>query len=184
MYFSYRSSSLSWLALLACFLPTASGYESDRHGSPRGVSIGRPSPIASMLSHDPSSIRPAPQVPPKSLLSTTPPRTLLQVSSSVHPPRSAASSDITVTTFDDLLEPSDGVTSLREALIQANAQPGDHRILLGAGHYRLTRRGGEIADILVQIQETGDLDIASFDGTTEIVGVGENDTLIDASELG
>ncbi|MCA9048705.1 MAG: DUF4347 domain-containing protein, partial [Planctomycetaceae bacterium] len=80
---------------------------------------------------------------------------------------------ITVTTTADTINSGDGLTSLREAIIQANAGAGGDTILLGAGTYVLSRAGeGEDA------AATGDLDISK---SVSIVGGGPGVTIIDAS---
>ena len=61
---------------------------------------------------------------------------------------------LVVTTTADVVNPSDGVNSLREAIICANATPGADAINLSAGTYQLTLSG----DNEDQAQ-TGDLDI-------------------------
>jgi hypothetical protein len=62
--------------------------------------------------------------------------------------------------------------SLREAVLDANASPGDDAILLGAGHFRLTIAGpGEDAGA------TGDLDLTQ---NLTITGIGARATTIDA----
>jgi pectate lyase len=77
-----------------------------------------------------------------------------------------------VTSFIDAVAPG----TLRQAVIQANATPGANTIVLRAGIYRLTLAGsGEDA------AATGDLDILE---NLTIQGVGEMQTIIDASALG
>ena len=83
---------------------------------------------------------------------------------------------IDVTTFDDVLG-EDGLWSLREAVIYANAHAGDFEIQLAAGTYQLTRQGADEDAAL-----TGDLDILN-NGSVKIVGVGAGSTTIDASGL-
>src|SRR5438067_12259611 len=46
-----------------------------------------------------------------------------------------------VTTPLDVLDPNDGLLSLREAVIQANASPGHDTIVLPAGTYMLSLAG-------------------------------------------
>jgi CSLREA domain-containing protein len=48
---------------------------------------------------------------------------------------------IGVNTFADVVDGSDGVTSLREAILEANASPDDYEIQLAAGTYALTIKG-------------------------------------------
>ena len=49
---------------------------------------------------------------------------------------------INVNTTADVVDGADGVTSLREAIIEANAQPDHDTIMLGAGSYDLTILNG------------------------------------------
>ncbi|MCB1100058.1 MAG: hypothetical protein KDN22_31125, partial [Verrucomicrobiae bacterium] len=80
-----------------------------------------------------------------------------------------------VSTFADVVDANDGVVSLREAVIAANATAEADVIVLMPGTYALTLAGsGEDATA------TGDLDIA---GSLSIVGAGDQ-TIIDASALG
>ncbi len=82
---------------------------------------------------------------------------------------------ITVDTFADVINGADGLTSLREAVIQANGGGGGDTIVLSAGTYTLSLVGsGENA------AATGDLDINQ---DVTITGAGSS-TLIDASGLG
>ncbi|MCL4266832.1 MAG: CSLREA domain-containing protein [Anaerolineae bacterium] len=102
---------------------------------------------------------------------------------------SQASSPITVTTFQDSKQASDGLCSLREAIIAANTDSpsgvfsgecaagiGADTIILPAGIYTLTRTdsGNENAS------QTGDLDI---NGDLTIVGAGADVTIIEGSGL-
>jgi hypothetical protein len=82
----------------------------------------------------------------------------------------------TVDSFDDVVDWSDGSTSLREALIQVNSRAGGDTIVLLAGTYRLTNAGAAEDNGLV-----GDLDIL-VDVT--IVGANAASTIIDATGLG
>ncbi|WP_168565747.1 cadherin domain-containing protein [Crateriforma spongiae] len=75
---------------------------------------------------------------------------------------------ITVDTFDDVVA-SDGLTSLREAVQQANADGGSNQIVLGGGTYTLD----DFAN--------GTLTITS---DITFIGVSATDTLIDADGLG
>ncbi len=84
---------------------------------------------------------------------------------------------IAVDTPADTVDPLDGLTSLREAVIQANASPDDHEIQLPAGTYTLTRQGANEDAAL-----TGDLDILN-NGSLKIVGASAETTIIDASGL-
>jgi CSLREA domain-containing protein len=85
---------------------------------------------------------------------------------------------ITVTKVTDdngTCQPSD--CSLREAIIAANASPGDDTIALPAGTYVLTITGtGEDAAV------TGDLDIFA-QGAVTITGAGPDNTIIDAGSI-
>jgi CSLREA domain-containing protein len=84
---------------------------------------------------------------------------------------------IQVTTTQDIVDPNDDFTSLREAVLAANASPEDNEIVLPAGTYTLTRQGAnEDAGL------TGDLDINS-NGSLKITGAGRDTTTIDASGL-
>ena len=106
-------------------------------------------------------------------------------------------STFVVNSFDDTVDdnPGDGVaedgsgnTTLRAAVMEANALASDDRIELPAGTYRLTIVGdGE------DEAATGDLDIRRITGsgiferdwgTLEIEGAGADVTVIDASNLG
>ena len=85
---------------------------------------------------------------------------------------------ITVTTTADVIDGGDGLTSLREAIIQANTNAGDDEIVLEAGTYTLSIAGtGEDA------AATGDLDITDTTGSTTITGAGEDLTTIDADRI-
>ncbi|MEM9150399.1 MAG: Hint domain-containing protein [Cyanobacteria bacterium P01_F01_bin.3] len=88
--------------------------------------------------------------------------------------------DIQITT---LLDENDGVnvgagTSLREAIIQANAAAEDTTITLGAGTYTLSLTGRS-----EDAAATGDLDITNSDTTITIQGAGEDVTIIDADTI-
>jgi len=81
---------------------------------------------------------------------------------------------ITVTTFSDVINSGDGVLSLREAIIQANAGPGGDTIILNAGTYTLSLSGnGE------NNAATGDLELQK---DVTITGTG-NSTIIDANGI-
>jgi hypothetical protein len=89
----------------------------------------------------------------------------------------AAAATFSVTRMDD--PAPDGCLpmdcSLREALLDANASPGDDAILLGPGHFRLTIPGpGEDAGV------SGDLDLRQ---NVTITGVGARLTVIDAQGI-
>ncbi len=84
---------------------------------------------------------------------------------------------VNVDTFEDVVDPDDGVTSLREAIIEANSNPGDYEIRLPAGEYFLTIPGADEDDGF-----TGDLDIHP-NGSVTIIGVGEGQTIVNAGGL-
>ncbi len=82
---------------------------------------------------------------------------------------------ITVTTFADVIDGGDGLTSLREAIQTANGGGGGDTIVLSAGTYLLDELGdGEGAAL------TGDLDILL---SVTIVGDSAGTTVIDASGM-
>lgn len=88
---------------------------------------------------------------------------------------SAPAATIVVTTTADLIDPNDGVVSLREAVLAANASNGNNAIALPAGTYTLTLAGvDEDAGL------TGDLDIA---GHVTIQGAGAGTTIVDGDGL-
>src|SRR5262249_45144884 len=82
---------------------------------------------------------------------------------------------LNVTTTLDVLEPNDGLLSLREAVIQANALPGANTIVVPAGTYALALAGYEEDASL-----TGDLDLA---GHVTVQGAGAGVTTIDGAGL-
>ncbi len=83
---------------------------------------------------------------------------------------------IVVDTFADIVDPADNLTSLREAIIRANLNPGPDIIVLAAGTYTVTIAGaGEDGTL------TGDLDIT---GELTITGADVDTTIIDGSALG
>lgn len=85
---------------------------------------------------------------------------------------------IPVDSFADVIDPMDGVTSLREAIIQANANPGEDRILLQAGTYLLAIAGtGEDGAM------TGDLDFTDGSGPAVLIGAGASRTTIDGGGI-
>src|SRR5437867_4299770 len=61
---------------------------------------------------------------------------------------------LTVTTPLDIVNPNDGVLSLREAVIQANASKGTNTIVVPAGTYMLS-----LAGTFEDAALTGDLDL-------------------------
>ncbi len=88
-----------------------------------------------------------------------------------------AATVIEVNTTADIVDPNDAFTSLREAILAANASPEDNEIVLAAGTYTLTRQGANEEAGL-----SGDLDITD-NGSLKIVGAGRDDTTIDAAGL-
>ncbi len=78
---------------------------------------------------------------------------------------------ITVDTFADVINGGDGVTSLREAIIQVNAGSGGDTIMLPAGTYTLSLTGTS-----EDLGATGDLDIRQG---VIITGAGAQTTIID-----
>jgi hypothetical protein len=89
-----------------------------------------------------------------------------------------APSMLVVTQADDVVDPSDGLTSLREAILAANHTPGEFLIYLPAGTYSLSRIGGFEDDA-----QLGDLDIRNSTGRVAIYGAGANQAILDASAL-
>src|SRR4051794_33834748 len=80
----------------------------------------------------------------------------------------------TVTTAADVIDPNDGVLSLREAVLAADATSEADTISLPAGRYVLTRTGPN-----EDAGATGDLDIV---GNLSIEGAGAANTLIDGNQ--
>lgn len=79
---------------------------------------------------------------------------------------------IVVTTFDDVVDANDNLTSLREAITQANNTAGTDNIILLPGTYDISIVGvGENGNA------TGDFDILD---DVNIFGQGSNSTIIDA----
>src|SRR5207253_4752858 len=87
----------------------------------------------------------------------------------------AVPATLTVTTPLDVVNATDGLLSLREAVLQANATNGADTIVVPAGTYTLTRAGANDDAAL-----TGDLDLT---GHVTIQGAGAGATLIDAAGL-
>jgi len=87
--------------------------------------------------------------------------------------------DTVDTNLDDgVAVDSNGNTTLRAAIMQANATAGHNNIILPAGTYTLTIVGsGEDA------AATGDLDVTDTTGSLTIIGAGAADTIIDANQL-
>ncbi len=84
--------------------------------------------------------------------------------------------NIVVDTTDDVVDDSDGVTSLREAIIEANSTPEDDTIQLTAGEtYNLTISGSD-----EDAAATGDLDIVAGGGEITVISQGEEKAVIDA----
>ncbi|MEM1170444.1 MAG: DUF4347 domain-containing protein [Cyanobacteria bacterium P01_H01_bin.35] len=84
--------------------------------------------------------------------------------------------DIVVNTTEDVVDDSDGVTSLREAIIQANSTPEDDTIQLTAGAtYNLTIVGSD-----ENVAATGDLDIVAGGGEITVISEGGEKAVIDA----
>ncbi|MGD1805262.1 DUF4347 domain-containing protein [Dapis sp. BLCC M126] len=84
--------------------------------------------------------------------------------------------NIVVDTTNDVVDDSDGVTSLREAIIQANSTPEDDTIQLTAGAtYNLTISGSD-----EDVAATGDLDIVAGGGEITVIYQGGEQAVIDA----
>ena len=79
---------------------------------------------------------------------------------------------------DGLALTSGGVTTLRAAVMEANALEGDSFITLPAGTYTLT-----IAGIDEDAAATGDLDITDTAGSLTITGAGAATTTINAAQI-
>jgi hypothetical protein len=86
---------------------------------------------------------------------------------------SATAGSHSVTTTIDVIDAEDGVLSLREAVIAANAGNGAQNILVPAGTYTLTLTGEDEDASL-----TGDLDLT---GHVHIMGAGDGDTILDGN---
>lgn len=84
--------------------------------------------------------------------------------------------DIFVTTTDDAVV-SDSVTSLREAVLQANASNDSAFIYLGSGTFTLTMGAGD------DVGAVGDLDIFNPNYLVTIIGAGHDQTIIDGGGL-
>ena len=87
--------------------------------------------------------------------------------------------NINVTTNQDVVNASDGVLSLREAVIEANQNGLDNTIILGAQTYNLNFSGNADDNFAA----TGDLDILPRGGRVTIQGQGANQTFITAGNL-
>lgn len=90
----------------------------------------------------------------------------------------AAAVSFSVTTTDDTNDGSCDVghCSLREAVIAANANPGDDAILLPAGTYTLTRTGADDTAANGDLDVTGPLTIAKIGPGTVIIQAGTDAT--------
>ncbi|OBQ39072.1 MAG: hypothetical protein AN485_06680 [Anabaena sp. MDT14b] len=91
----------------------------------------------------------------------------------------STATNINVTTNQDVVNASDSVLSLREAVIEANQNGLDNTIILGAQTYNLSFSGGSDDDFAA----TGDLDILPRGGRVTIQGQGANQTFITATNL-
>ena len=91
----------------------------------------------------------------------------------------STATNINVTTNQDVVNASDGVLSLREAVIEANQNGLDNTIILGAQTYNLNFSG----DADDNFAATGDLDILPRGGRVTIQGQGANQTFITAGNL-
>ncbi|MGB3421512.1 MAG: Ig-like domain-containing protein, partial [Dolichospermum sp.] len=91
----------------------------------------------------------------------------------------STATNINVTTNQDIVNASDGVLSLREAVIEANQNGLDNTIILGAQTYNLNFSG----DADDNFAATGDLDILPRGGRVTIQGQGANQTFITATNL-
>ena len=83
---------------------------------------------------------------------------------------------------DGLALDIDGNTSLRAAVMQANASPGDDSVNLPSGNYALTLTGpggGSGGD-----DSFGDLDATDRTGSLVIAGAGAISTVVDAANVG
>ncbi|MDD1416735.1 hypothetical protein MEN41_19560 [Dolichospermum sp. ST_con] len=83
-----------------------------------------------------------------------------------------------MTTTQDTINYTDGLLSLREAIIQANNANIDSTITLGEGTYTLAINGAN-----EDLAATGDLDIKLQNKTLTIRGQGKNKTILDANSL-
>ena len=82
--------------------------------------------------------------------------------------------DIVVNTLNDVVNDNDGLTSLREAIIEANKTPEDDTIKLAAGvTYNLTISGADEDDAA-----TGDLDVLESGGKITVISDGDQQAVI------
>lgn len=86
---------------------------------------------------------------------------------------------VTVDTFADVVNSNDGLTSLREAITQANGGTGDYVVNLPAGTYAVTRNGPWEDD-----NGTGDFDVKMAGRRITFQGVGAGATVIDVNSTG
>lgn len=84
---------------------------------------------------------------------------------------------IDVTTTNAGSNANDGLTSLQEAFISANRQPGSHTISIPTGVYPISGSAGEDGG------RDGDHDATNQVGTLVIKGAGPDQTIIDGSDL-
>ncbi len=79
---------------------------------------------------------------------------------------------------DGSAQDAGGNTTLRAAIMEANALAGDDMITLGAGTFTLT-----IGGTAENSAATGDLDITDQTGSLTIIGAGVDNTIIDAAAI-
>ena len=85
---------------------------------------------------------------------------------------------ISVTSFDDIVDGSDGQTSLREAISLANTNGEDDVITLAAGTYAIALTGtGEDDNAL------GDFNLTERNRSVTLQGLGADQTIIDGAAL-
>ena len=165
------------------------GFRASRQAGRAWVSslFGSRKPRASQTQSGPQGFRPGLEhLESRQLLSVAPLPLELEEPSGLVAPSAASTLDVvfTVNSFLDTVDakPGDGYardasgkTSLRAAIMEANALSGAQTINLPAGTYRLTIGGSGEND-----SATGDLDIK---GQLSIVGAGADRTIIDATGL-
>lgn len=95
-----------------------------------------------------------------------------------------AEAEIVVTTFEDRLDPSDGVTSLREAIDEARARGGDQLIRLGAGTYSVSSLDVEEAADDTAADRSGGDSKSKRPLRLTIQGAGAADTVLAAANGG
>ena len=91
-------------------------------------------------------------------------------------PLPAQAATITVTTTADVVDPGDGLISLREAVDLANSTAGNDEIVLGTGTYTLT-----VGPVNDNLNASGDLDHTDIAGNLSIVGAGQGLTTINTT---